>query len=300
MSDFINKSIALSVNTSKIGVRRKVDSRKMQLKDGNGNQPDERSIAVNKELISCESFDAIGKLDGEFRNNLYKLALPNPLFKNGTYLIPLGLIEEIDTMIENYKNNRDTLVNDFIDEYDNSVENAKERLGGLFVASDYPSKEVVARSFNVSSQYIEIGIPEKLGVIAPEIFQKEKKAFQEKLTLAADEITAAMRESFQELVNHMIERLQPDEQGNTKIFRDSLVRNFREFMDTFNARNITNDEELQKLVDQARSVLNGKSASDLRNNDDVKTQVSNGMNQIKNSLTNMIMNSPRRKFKLDD
>lgn len=298
--NLLNNAIALSVSISKIGTRKKVDSRKVQLKEEYGNTPDSDVIAVNKELLKSDSFDAIVKYDNEFRNNLYKLSLPNPLFRNGTYLVPVGLIERIDAMIENYKSNRSILVNNFIADYNDAVYRARETLNGLFNINDYPAIDAVRESFQVSTQYIEIGLPTQLGAFSPEIFRREREAFNEKLVSASEEITAAMRESFSELINHMVERLKPGENGKQKIFRDTLVSNLRDFMETFNARNITNDEDLQKLVDRAREVLNGKSANDLRSIDSIREQVSNGMQEIKNSLSGMVVDAPKRKFSFDD
>ena len=299
-SNILNNAVALSVNISKIGVRRKVDSRKVQLKEGEGEQPDKSAIAVNKELISTPSFDAITKLDNEFRSALYKLALPNPLFNSGTYLIPANLIERIDDMIEQYKIERDSKVQSFINDYDTAVYTARSRLGGLFNPNDYLNKETVRESFQVSSQYMEIGLPTQLNNFSPDIFKREKERFQEKLISASEEITAAMRENFKELIDHMVERLKPGSDGKPKIFRDSLINNLREFMENFNARNITDDKDLDNLVSQARAVLNGKTPDQLRTMNDVKGQVLTGMNEIKEKLSEIVIDAPKRKFNFDD
>lgn len=299
-TNLLDNAIALSLSISKIGTRRKVDSRKMQLREGQGDEPEKDSIGVSKELISSPSFDAITKLDNEFRNKIYRIALPNPLFRNGTYLIPVSLVESIDAMIEGYKVERQEKIELFLNDYTDAVYDARRRLGGLFDVGDYPSKESVSGSFSVVAQYIEIGLPSSLGAISPAIFQREKALFNEKLVSAAEEITAAMRESFKELVEHMVDRLKPGENGKQKIFRDSLVNNFREFMDTFSARNITNDEELESLVNKARQVLNGKSAGQLRSIDAIREQVVFGMESVKDSLSSMVADAPKRKFSFDD
>lgn len=296
----LTNAVALSVNISKIGTRKKVDSKKMKLREEEGNQPDQSSIAVNKELISTPSFDAIIKLDNTFRSELYKLTLPNPLFRSGTYLIPVDLIEKIDNLIETYKEKRNEKISKFINDYDNAVYAACERLGGLFNINDYPDPDTVKRSFQVSSQYIEIGLPTKLDAFSPEIFKREKERFNDKLVSASEEITAAMRESFKQLIDHMVERLKPGDNGKPKIFRDSLVTNLREFMENFNARNITNDEELEKLVTKAKNILGTKSANDVRCYDNIKNEVVSKMTEIKDTLSGMVMDAPKRKFKFDD
>jgi hypothetical protein len=299
--NLLDNAITLSVTISKIGTRRKVDSRKMVMRETEGEQqPDSDAIGVNKELISTPTFDAITKLDGDFRTRLYKLALPNPLFRNGTYLVPVSLLETIDEMIEAYKAERSIKIAAFLDDYATAVYDARSRLGGLFNPADYPDKESVKGSFSVTVQYIEIGIPSALGSISPAIFQREKDKFNEKLVSAAEEITAAMRESFNELINHMVDRLKPGADGKPKIFRDSLISNLKEFMDTFSARNITNDSDLETLVNKAREVLRGKSAGDLRNYDSIRENVVSGISKIKEQLSSMVIDAPKRKFNFDE
>jgi hypothetical protein len=295
--NIFEKSIAFTMEAGKIGVRRKVNSSMMEVKNTE-DQPDPKAIAVNKEIISCKEFDAIGSLDSSIRLYLYRKALPAP-FRRGTYLIPMSMVEQVDQVVDAYKQNRESLVTLFLSVYEKEVEEARQRLGTLYNSADYPPLDAVRGSFYVNTSYLQLGVPSTLNQLSPEIFQREQAAFKNKLASAAEEIQQALRTSFLELVEHMKDRLAPSEDGKQKTFRDSLVMNMREFLNDFTARNIADDAELEKLVNQARSVLNGTTPDKLRNSDSLREQIATNMEGIKNSLSTMITNAPRRKFNLD-
>jgi hypothetical protein len=298
-SNLFEKSIALSLEIGKIGTRKKVSRGKMVLREGEGEQPDQEAIGVSKELIDSPEFDAITQLDGSIRNELAKLSLPSP-FRKGIYLIPLNLVQRVDAKISNYKSDRAQLIDAFINSYAEAVFSARARLGGLFNGDDYAAAEDVRAAFTVESNYMDLGLPKQLGTINKEIFEREAKAFEAKLTSAADEIQAAMRIAFKELIEHMADRLKPGEDGKPRIFRDTLVLNLKEFMDNFAARNIADDADLKALVDQASAILGNKSAEELRKSPAYRQDIAKGLSTIKEKLDGMVVCAPIRKFSFDD
>jgi hypothetical protein len=300
MSNIYEKSLALCIETTKVGISKKVSKGSMMLRENLGEQPDESSVAVSKELISCKEFDSILKLDAAVRANILKLAVPSK-FKKGIYLIPLACVDAVDRLIESYKSERLAMVESFVAVYKDAVIEAKFRLGGLFNIDDYINVEDVRDSFSVSSSYIDLGLPSNLSNISPEIFKREQEEFKIKMNSAADEIQQALRIAFKDLVDHMAERLTPDpEQSKPKVFRDSLIFNLREFMDSFNSRNITDDKELQDIINQAKGIIGNRSAEELRSMSSVRESVKNGLEEIKGKLNGMVTVAPIRKFNFND
>jgi len=298
-SNVFEKSIAFSIEITKIGIRRKVDSSKIELKDGNGAQPDPDAIGVDKKLIECDEFDAIISLDTNIRNTINKIALPAP-FKRGVYLLPLDFVERIDQLVQAYATKRAELISAFVEKYGEAVEASRERLGGLFNTDDYPSKATVARSFNVRYNYLDLGTPKGLGKINPEIFKREQEEFRKKLDAAAAEVRDALRGSFSELIAHMAEKLESGKDGKPKIFRDSLVLNMREFLDSFKSRNIADDSQLEALVKKARDAIGNVDANALRADKDLRETIGTQLSQIKTKLSKMVTDAPSRKFSFDD
>jgi hypothetical protein len=296
-----DKGIGFSIEIGKIGVRRKVRQDKVQVRD----DPDAsvRMLHVSKEILECAEYDAIESLDNYIRVRLAKFALPS-MFRRGVYLVPLDLLQRVDEMCEDYRVKRAELVENFLKVYEGAVRAAREKLGTLYNPKEYPALSEVRASFDVQTRYLDFNPSGKLATINAGMFKRETERFQNQLENAAEEIKLALRESFGELVNHMANKLTPDSDGEKKIFRDSLVLNMREFLDTFKARNIADDAELEKLVEDTKKLLNGIDAESidlLRQPGTVKETVAAGMIQIKTALDTSIETLRKgRKFSFDD
>jgi hypothetical protein len=299
MKNVYENSIAFSLSQHKIGIKRKVDSARITVDEKSDAQPDKNLVSVSKELLKCKEFDAIGSMDGLIRKNLMNLAVPAP-FKDGIYLIPLVSVQKIDSMIETYKQDRQKLVDKFIDIYVDAILEAKTRLGVLFNENDYPAIEKVKESFSVSTSYLDLNVPGRLQTINPAIFEKERKIFTEKLENAALEIQTKMREALADLVSHMVDRLTPGEDGKQKIFRDSAVGNLKEFLQNFRDRNISDDSELQAIVDKANELLGSRSPQSMRDNNAIAEEVKTGLSTIKSQLDLLVTTAKSRKFNFEE
>lgn len=80
--------------------------------------------------------------------------------------------------------------------------------------------------------------------------------------------------------------------------RDSLIANFEEFLRFFEARNLTRDGELARLVEQARSVIHNLTPEELRANGDLRREVQQAMAGIKDAMDAGAMLKPTRRFTL--
>ena len=109
-----------------------------------------------------------------------------------------------------------------------------------------------------------------------------------------------MRGMFADLVGHMVERLTPSPDGKKKIFKDSMIGNFKEFIGSFADRNICGDEELAALVQQAQNILAGKPVDALRKDEAVRQSVLDGMAAMKANLDKMVGDKPARAISIDD
>jgi len=145
-------------------------------------------------------------------------------------------------------------------------------------------------------------VPEKLAALSPEIFKREQEKRSKELIDAAREMQAALRVALAELVGDMIERLtQPDDNGKKKVIRPGkLVDNVRDFVASFNVRNLTNDTELAALTEKAKAILEGVDADTLCKDLDIRKSVRQGFEAIKSNLDGMLTEKPARMLSLDD
>ncbi len=78
----------------------------------------------------------------------------------------------------------------------------------------------------------------------------------------------------------------------------STVDNIQEFMNTFKARNITNDGDLEKIVDDLQNLIHpGFSVDVLKEDASFKTDFHGKIADITSKLNNLVEVVPGRKFK---
>lgn len=249
-NDLLKKAVCLSVNFSKMGNSRKVPSGAVEV------DADKTMIHVSKTLIDSDELQAIERHDGEMKRYLASRCLPS-LFKQGIYLLPVALIDEVDGKITEFLAERKKLVDAFIAVYPERVEAAAKRLNVLYDPLNYPGSEQVKAEFGVSVQYINFGVPGQLKQVSRAIFNREKDKAERLWKQATEEVQQVLRAAMADLVNHMVDRLSANHDGKKRVFRNSLVVNMADFLQTFEARNIADDKELKTLVGKAKDILKG-------------------------------------------
>ena len=117
---------------------------------------------------------------------------------------------------------------------------------------------------------------------------------------ASSEIQLVLRESMGKLVQHMAERLRDGADGKPLRFKETTVSNLVEFLENFEFRNVTDDHELQQIVKQARALLQGVGADDLRNTGELRMKVQAGMASLAAELDTMVTRAGSRKFRFEE
>jgi len=289
-TDLARKTVFIKLHLGLLGNSRKVSSSQVEV------DADKALIRVSKNLLDSPELQAIRSLDGDIRRYLYDTCLP---FDVGIHLLPLGLIETVDERLRELKAQRDQLVEAFLLAYPRLCQEAAVRLRTLHNPADYPPVEEVRTCFSLTWQYISYGVPEQLGEISARIFETEREKAAEAMSQACDEIQQVMRASLLEMVNHLHERLSDQADGKPQRLRESTVQKLRDFLATFDLRNVVDDQELKEQVDKARSLLEGVSTDALRNMPLVRSWVREGMANIAAQMDTLFTDRISRKFRFD-
>ena len=104
---------------------------------------------------------------------------------------------------------------------------ARQRLGSLYNAADYPDS--LDGMFSVSWDFPNIEPPDYLRQLNPEIYQQECQRMRQRFDEAVQLAEQAFTEELSQLVGHLTERLSGHANNRPKIFRDSCVTNLTEF-----------------------------------------------------------------------
>ena len=286
----IQNAVMLIFTTHSWGNRKKADTKKIET------SAEKSFLSLSKRLIDSNEYKSILNFQSEVYNWINKNAVPS-FFLRGSYLFNISMVEEVEQYLKAQSDILKEKVKPLLSEYEQKIAEAEQKLGDQFNFSDYPNLDVLKSSFSFSWKWTIFDIPEGL----PEkIFQEEKLKAENMWRESAEQISLCLRQAFIELIKHANSMLEPNADGKTKAFKNSSFDNIDEFISTFKNRNIVDDKELEKLVEQARKVLtNINDPQQLKKDKQMKEIVSKNFSEITSKLDEMIAIKPSRKFDLD-
>jgi hypothetical protein len=289
--DLARKTVFVKLRLGLPGNSRKINSSQIEV------DADKSLVRASKMLLDSPELESVRSLDGEIRRYLYSMCLP---FEPGIHLLPIPLIETVDPKLREFQEKRQELVDLFLVAYPKLCQEAAVRLRTLYNPLDYPPTDDVRSQFTASWQYVSYGVPEQLRAVSERMFQEERNKAAERMAEAYTEVRQVLREAMVELVAHLRDRLIDQPDGTPQWLRESTVEKLREFLDTFDFRNVTDDEELKEQVERARQLLAGTTTDAIRNTGDLRARVREGMALIAAHLEVMTSDRVGRKFRFGE
>jgi hypothetical protein len=249
---------------------------------------DKKELVLTKRIFDSENYRKCIRIAVKTRNWLNSRAVPSPL-KEGTYLIPLALLDSVEAKLQETISEYKEAVAEFIAEYPQLIEQWKEKLGSHFDASNYPSPESMKKRFSIERMVLNFS-PAR-----PDEINQSAEIEQ-----AIVEIKAALRAGLLGLVQKLAGMLGERKDGKKRGFQDQALDGFKEWMELLPARLVVDDKELMKLAERATKLLAGKSADDFRDMDDVRVQVKSGLEKVGERLEGLLKYMPTRAFGFDE
>lgn len=292
----IDRVVFVKLDTGRPGVRRKLDSSKIRVEGGD----EETSGLVHaaKDIIESKELEAVNKFDTSCRNWIQSKCVGN-FFAKGIYMLPSVSVSEVNERINTMKIERQVLIDDFIRAYPELKKKAKSQLGSLYDEADYPTEAKLRSSFRFEHSFVSFDAPEKLKSISSALYEEESEKLRAKMAEAQESVITLLRAEFSQLVDHLVDKLTPGPDGKKKRFFSSNVDNLAEFLDSFSARNITNDEELSALVDKTKSLLKGVDVESIRASDRTRDRTKQAFSKLKSELAPLIEDAPIRQINLE-
>lgn len=293
LSALWKNAVCLVLTLRKLGIKRTVRQDVLAV------ETDRALVKVTKAILACPEYKEITKLDAQIRKRLSSYTLPSSL-RPGIYLVPNALLEEVDELITNFKEKRESLIDYFVQVYPQRREEAQLKLADLYNPADYPDVDTVKAGFLFECQYLTFDLPGTLSAVSERLLTRETETVSQKVRQMLEDAKTTLREAMAELVDHLMERLTPNANGKAKTFKAGTVTNLMDFLNRFDARNLSQDVDLQKLVNQAKGLLSGMEPSRIRKDESVATVVREGMRAIKSQLDALLVEKPSRVYVLED
>lgn len=249
-------------------------------------------LSAGKKLLDTRhpAFRTVTAVRGAIQGYWRSVSLPYP--EPGLRLIRQDRIRAFDEQLQLYRTDLIDAVVNLQAEYPSLRETARERLGDLYNTSDYP--ESLTDLFTVEWDFPSVEPPDYLRQLSPEIYDQERQRitsrFDEAVRLAEEAFTSELAR----LISHLTERLAGTVDGQPKVFRDSAVSHLQEFFDRFRTLNVHSDTDLDRLVEQAQSILSDVGPQQLRETASLRQHVATQLSVVQSALDGMLINRPRR------
>lgn len=263
----LNSAVCVVCTLSKPGLRRQVSPDEINVDDPWA------MLHISKDLVDSPEFKAIASWDRQLQVMVTKLTTPFPLkHPHGLRLLAVSLIDEMDTTIRVFLQQRQPLIQAFLQAYPRLIEESQEKLGPRFDPSQYPTTEQLERAFGCECEYLELSLP-------PALYE------------------VAEQQTWESLRNELTRLISTDE-GKLKAVRASLLDNLQDFLYLFESRNLFGASDLSSLVQRCQAVVGGIRGESLAGNAPLREAVTKGLEEVQVQLQSLV--TPRRKLRLVD
>lgn len=231
---------------------------------------DESMGRYQKRLVGKDALERIRQIAGAARQEHYKRTLP--WTDGGTRILSSKGYFEYSQAMREFQSQWEPAVADFLAQYPQLIEQAKQKLNGLFNADDYPSprsmREKFAINFNVLPMPTAQDFRVELGDAETARIKAEiEQAVNESLQTAMGDVWNRIRE----VVAHMHERLTAYNDSRMSFFLNTLVSNISDLLEILPSLNITQDADLSAIA-QKMTALTEHTPEQLRENDGVRQE----------------------------
>jgi len=218
----------------------------------------------NKSLLPMnDKLDNIHKKTTFIRQKYYDNTLPWGM--DGTMMLPTSNYLNFMSDFRKEKGEWESLVQEFLDDYDQMKMDAQRILGSLYDPADYPNGSELRHKFNMDMAVFPVPSSDFRVAIGSEELSRIQQDVERRLK---DAEQAALKDVWQRLydrVKHMAEKLADPK----AIFRDSMLENTREICALLPRLNFSDDPNLEAMRQQVEASLL-KHPEALRNDPDLR------------------------------
>jgi len=210
------------------------------------------------------------------------------------------MVNQWTAYVEAYKAERQALIDAFSWSYDQARHEAQYELGSLYRAEEYPDVEQVINKFFIEVRYLELGVPGKLALIAPEAFAQAQAELVQTIEQGKAHIESILCAEAMELVQGLRGALQGLDDGTSKRFYESHLTKIVEWSALFlEARNVTGFQELSAVAAQIQAIALGCDKEALKRFSFIRKDVKTELDGALTTLKGLMEARPTRQIELD-
>ena len=226
------------------------------------------------------AFKAVAAVKNRAIGYWRSLSLPYP--EAGIRLVRQDQIEPFDEQMGWFQQELADAVAALDERYHELQTAARQRLGSLYDATDYP--ESLRGLFSMDWEFPSVEPPDYLMQLNPELYEQECQRVAARFDDAVQLAEQAFVDELSKLVSHLTERLTGQADGKPKVFRDSAIENLTGFFERFRQLNVRSNDQLDELVEQAQQVVQGVEPQQLRDNQTLRQHVATQLADVQSVL----------------
>lgn len=204
----------------------------------------------NKLLVDKAALEPMSKVASATRDYHYQVTLP--WGDNGDRLLPAKLYLDYTKNIRKFVNDFDKCANAFAVGYPALVQAARNHLGTMYCADDYPSAPDIRSRFSVSTGFTPVPDAKDFRVdVQKDLADEIRVSINQVVAQRQSQAVADLRRRIREVVSKIEEKLSI----TGCVFRNSLIENCRDLSNLIPSLNVTDDSELSALHEDIRDRL---------------------------------------------
>jgi hypothetical protein len=243
-------------------------------------------VNVSKKLLGdCAELDAVQKFVGNVRNVHY--AMTQPWSDTGLRLLSTAMFhKKYQHQMTAHQAEFQTLVDKFLDAYDWEITQAQVKLGDLFNAGEYPTKDELKTKFKFN--LVQMPLPDAgdfrldINNEAQELLRTQYQQHYE------TQLETAMKDIWDkayDALSKMSERLDYKDADTRKIFRDSLVDNVMGVVELLDLCNVTGNAQMTAMKQRLEDTLLGVTPDALREDEYLRLETKQKVDDILKNMS---------------
>jgi hypothetical protein len=202
----------------------------------------------------------------------------------GPRLLPHLLVHKYEAELGERRREAYAELDEFVASYPDLIIQAKSNLGTMVTDRSYPSPEEVKAKFNVHFDFWPVPDSEQFGAMDDHMLERFSKHLKGRQDTQAQIAQEEMWRRVKAPVEHLIERLTTDEEGESKMFKAASIEAVRDLITMLPGWNVTGNPVADEIARDIDVLLTGLDAETLRKNDGLRKETASESQKIIDKL----------------
>lgn len=272
-------TIAVSMNQRRFGNAKKLDDR-IHKRASEAIKANPRWLKTKEVILQTAhpAYSAVLQHMDETRKEFRRrtVAYPEPTVR----LVLVSKLQDLQDYLTNAQRELDGLVEEMDAHREFLIQQAKTALQDAFNPNHYPATFVGC--FSIEIDYPTLGPDTRLQELNPELYQQQVERFRLMMDNAIVETTTALASELEKVFSSLSKSLESGRQIKPEAFKklNGLIAGFEDIR-------IGTTPDIQRVVDNAREILSGRSMVEIERSVTARTSIARALAPLHNSVASM-------------